>query len=104
MEATIINVTLPLTVATSKPLAISFIPATQADEDLLLSYGNPPQNHRPRKQNFLLDRPEEFLHEESRFSDSRILAILKQAEAGMAVPDRCREQGISRATCGTFCG
>ncbi len=34
----------------------------------------------------------------SRFSDSQILAILKQAEAGMAVPDLCREHGISSAT------
>jgi putative transposase len=34
----------------------------------------------------------------SRFSDSQILAILKQAEAGTAVPDLCREHGISSAT------
>lgn len=34
----------------------------------------------------------------SRFSDSQILAILKQAEAGAAVPDLCREHGISSAT------
>lgn len=33
----------------------------------------------------------------SRFSDSQILAILKQAEAGTPVPDLCREQGISSA-------
>ena len=34
----------------------------------------------------------------SRFTDSQILAILKQAEAGCAVPDICREHGISSAT------
>lgn len=34
----------------------------------------------------------------SRFSDSQILAILKQAEAGSGVPDVCREHGISTAT------
>ena len=34
----------------------------------------------------------------SRFSDSQILAILKQAEAGTAVPDLCRVHGISSAT------
>lgn len=34
----------------------------------------------------------------SRFSDSQIIAILKQAEAGCAVPDLCREHGISSAT------
>ena len=34
----------------------------------------------------------------SRFTDSQILAVLKQAEAGTAVPDLCREHGISSAT------
>ncbi len=31
----------------------------------------------------------------TRFSDSQILSILKQAEAGQVVPDICREHGIS---------
>jgi putative transposase len=34
----------------------------------------------------------------SRFTDSQILAVLEQAEAGAAVPDLCREHGISTAT------
>ena len=34
----------------------------------------------------------------SKFSDSQIMAILKQNEAGVKVPDLCREQGISSAT------
>lgn len=34
----------------------------------------------------------------SRFSDSQILTILKQAEAGTPVPELCREHGISSAT------
>ena len=34
----------------------------------------------------------------SRFTDSQILAILKQAEAGVAAPELCREHGISTAT------
>ncbi len=34
----------------------------------------------------------------SRFTDSQILAVLRQAEAGTAVPDLCREHGISFAT------
>lgn len=34
----------------------------------------------------------------SRFTDSQVLAILKQAEAGTPVPDLCREHGISSAT------
>jgi putative transposase len=33
----------------------------------------------------------------SRFSDSQIMAILKQAEAGSTVPDLCREHGMSSA-------
>ena len=31
--------------------------------------------------------------ERSRLTDSQILAVLKQAEAGTAVPDLCREHG-----------
>tara|TARA_B100001939_G_scaffold305474_1_gene284466 strand:- start:457 stop:723 length:267 start_codon:yes stop_codon:yes gene_type:complete len=34
----------------------------------------------------------------SRYSDSQILAILKQAEAGAPVPQLCREHGMSSAT------
>jgi putative transposase len=34
----------------------------------------------------------------SKFSDSQIMAILKQAEGGVAVLDLCREHAISTAT------
>ncbi len=34
----------------------------------------------------------------SKFTDSQIMAILKQNEAGIKVPDLCREHGISSAT------
>lgn len=34
----------------------------------------------------------------SRFTDSQILSILKQAEAGTPVPELCREHGMSSAT------
>ena len=34
----------------------------------------------------------------SRFSDSQILSILKQAENGFKVPDLCRDHGMSSAT------
>ena len=34
----------------------------------------------------------------SRFTDSQILAILKQAEAGTPVPELCREHSMSSAT------
>lgn len=39
----------------------------------------------------------------SRFSDSQIIAILKQAEAGSPVPELCREHGISSATFYKWC-
>jgi putative transposase len=34
----------------------------------------------------------------SRFTDSQIMDALKRAEAGIAVPDLCRELGVSTAT------
>ena len=34
----------------------------------------------------------------SKYSDSQIIAILKQAEAGTPVPELCREHGMSSAT------
>ena len=34
----------------------------------------------------------------SRYTDSQIIGILKQAEAGTAVPALCREYGMSSAT------
>ena len=34
----------------------------------------------------------------SRYSDSQIMAILKQAEAGTPVPELCREHGMSSAS------
>ena len=34
----------------------------------------------------------------SRFTDSQIMAVLKRAEVGEAVPELCRETGISTTT------
>ena len=34
----------------------------------------------------------------SRFTDSQIMQILKQAEAGISTPELCREHGMSSAT------
>lgn len=34
----------------------------------------------------------------SRFTDSQIIAVLKEAETGTPVPERCRSHGISSAT------
>ncbi len=33
----------------------------------------------------------------SRFTDSQIMAVLKEAEGGMPVPELCRTHGISNA-------
>jgi len=35
---------------------------------------------------------------QSRYSDSQIMTILKQAEAGVPVPELCREHGMSSAS------
>ena len=35
---------------------------------------------------------------QSRFSESQIIGILKQAEAGVVIKDLCRQNGISEAT------
>jgi putative transposase len=34
----------------------------------------------------------------SRYTDSQIIAILKQAEVGSPIPELCREHGMSTAT------
>ena len=34
----------------------------------------------------------------SRYTDNQIISILKQAEAGTAVPELCREHGMSSAS------
>jgi putative transposase len=41
---------------------------------------------------------EEIPMKKSRFSDSQIIGILKEAEAGTPVPELCRTHGISNAT------
>jgi len=39
-----------------------------------------------------------FTMKKSRYSDSQIIGILKQAESGIPVPQLCREHGMSSAT------
>jgi len=34
----------------------------------------------------------------SRFTEAQIMAVLRQAEGGLSVPELCREHGISGAT------
>jgi len=41
---------------------------------------------------------EEILMKKSRFSEPQILAILRQAEGGVPVPELCREHGMSTAS------
>ena len=41
---------------------------------------------------------EEIYTKKSRFTDTQIMEALKRAEAGLAVPEVCRELGISSAT------
>ena len=35
----------------------------------------------------------------TRFTEAQIMGVLRQAEGGLAVPELCREHGISSATC-----
>jgi putative transposase len=41
---------------------------------------------------------QEIRMKNSRYTDSQIISILKQAEAGTAVPELCREHGMSSAS------
>ena len=40
----------------------------------------------------------------TRFTEAQIMAVLRQDEGGLAVPELCREHGISSATCLTSGG
>ena len=40
----------------------------------------------------------EIQMKKSRYTDSQIISILKQAEAGTPVPELCREHGLSNAS------
>jgi putative transposase len=62
------------------------------------SSGNPPRKKQHLAVEFSRNRRRKFYMKTSRFSDSQILAILKQAEAGTPVPETCREHGIRSAT------
>jgi len=41
---------------------------------------------------------EEIRMKKSRFTDTQIMSVLRQAEGGLAVAELCREHGISAAT------
>ena len=52
-------------------------------------------------ESFTLDDPTgsgDSSHEESRFTESQICAILKEAEGGVSVADVCRKHGVSQAS------
>jgi putative transposase len=51
-----------------------------------------------KSREFQVKYRQEFSMKKSRFTDSQILAILKQAEGGVPVSELCREHGMSSAT------
>ena len=61
-------------------------------------YGNTPCKQTGLKVEFSTKEEESSAMKQSRFTDSQIMAILKQVENGLAVPDVCREHGISVPT------
>ena len=52
-----------------------------------------------RTWNFLGRMNEGIPMKKSRFTEARIMGVRRQAEGGLAVPELCREHGISSATC-----
>jgi putative transposase len=62
------------------------------------SNGNPPKKPSSSEVEFSPIPMRKFYMKRSRFTDSQIIAILKQAEGGSPVPELCREHGISSAT------
>ena len=60
--------------------------------------GNTPCKQTGLKVEFSTKEEESSAMKQSRFTDSQIMAILKQVENGLAVPDVCREHGISVPT------
>ena len=50
------------------------------------------------EKNFLGKMAEGNSVKKNRFTESQILAVLRQAEVGCLVPDLCREHGVSTAT------
>ena len=61
--------------------------------------GNPPMNPRSPKVEFSRTLNRGGSHVDvTRFTDSQIIAVLKEAEAGTPVPALCRTHGISSAT------
>ena len=61
-------------------------------------WGNTPCKQTGLKVEFSTKEEESSAMKQSRFTDSQIMAILKQVENGLAVPDVCREHGISVPT------
>jgi len=58
--------------------------------------GNAPKNPLSSEVEFFPRK--EFCMKRSRFTDSQIMEALKRVEAGLPVPELCREFGISTAT------
>ena len=82
-----------------------FVPQPSDNLQILIykQYGVTPSGNTPCKQTglkveFSTKEEESSAMKQSRFTDSQIMAILKQVENGLAVPDVCREHGISVPT------
>lgn len=58
----------------------------------------PPYKSGRQRWNFLVIVLEEVSMKKSRLTDSQIMAVLKEAEARVSAPERCRTHGISTAT------
>jgi len=58
--------------------------------------GNPPVKALDPEVEFSVE--EFYSMKKSRFTDSQIIEAIKRVEAGLTVPDLCRELGISSAT------
>ena len=57
----------------------------------------PPENQELCRWNFLGLMDEEISMKKSRFTDAEVMAVLRQGEGGMAVPELCRQHGIGSA-------
>lgn len=60
--------------------------------------GNSPHKKAVCKGKIFSNELRRFCSEESRFTDSQIMAVLKHAEGCTPVLDLCRKHGISNAT------
>ena len=78
--------------------ATRLAPCSQQQLETAFPIGNPPLDQVGLKIDFLGKSNEEILMRKSRFTDARIMGVLRQVEGGMALDDVCHELQISSAT------